>query len=251
MASLAWMTGAALVVLGALAGVAAAQTGSPDPAPPPPPPMPSPDPAPPPPPPPVYGEPPPAGQPVAPPPPTTTPPGVAPLVTSKTWIGGALDLQASGRLYLEVDGQSASEESNSPLGVGGFIEGRVSPYITIGFAPRILIGVRAEPAEDSGTQYDLRGRMRIGNMVAPRAHLHGIVTAGYSIISNVFADDFTSSGLILGAGIGLAYTINPRLLLIGELSYQVGSQGGELMGTDVEASSKFLTLGIGVATALD
>lgn len=187
------------------------------------------------------------------------------MATSKLWLGGAIDLQLSGSFRLEATymGMTSRDtaDANSPLGIGGFIEARVSPYITLGFAPRVLLGVKPENSDDSGTEYDLRARLRIGNMVAPRINLHGIVTGGYSMIRGVFSvfdqttglrdHYFNPSGLIFAAGIGVAYTINPRLLFIGELSYQFGWQHGEELGVDVEASSKFLTLGGAIATALD
>lgn len=110
-------------------------------------------------------------------PPPPAPVEEAPVETSRVWIGAALDLPASGEIHLSADSMgmtfSETQDLNSPIRVGGFIEARVSPYITLGFAPRVLLDVKVEGEDVSGREYDLRGRARIGANVAPQVNLHG------------------------------------------------------------------------------
>ena len=93
--------------------------------------------------------------------------------------------------------------------------------------------------------------------------LHGIATAGYSWMVNVLAlTDAngnliryqTTSGLVIGFGMGGSYAINPRLLFVGEVSYQLGYQGTTVteppvMDLEVKAGSNYLTLGFGFLAA--
>lgn len=175
------------------------------------------------------------------------------------WLGAQLDLQPSGSLTVAAGGQEVEVDTNSPLGLGGIADLRLSQHVTIGLAPRILFGVKPTGSLYSGRQIDLRARIRAGGFVAPRWHLHGIGTVGYSWITHLFSvfdqngevdHYFTTKGLIFGLGGGIGYTINPRLLFLGEITYQAGYHEAEEMGQDVEGSSSFLTFGAGIVAAI-
>jgi len=184
-----------------------------------------------------------------------------PTASSLLWLGPQLDIMASGSVTAQSGSNpSVSADLDSAIGLGGLIEYRVSPLVTLGVAPRFATPIRVHNASDSGTQLDLRARVTVGKEVAPRIRLHGIATLGYSWIFHLLceqnqngtcADYLTVKGVVFGFGAGLYYTISPRLLLSGELSYQFGRQGTSIANMNVRASDDYLTLGIGLLTPLD
>ena len=183
-----------------------------------------------------------------------------PTATGRLWVGPQLDIMAGGNVTLESGANSASADLESAIGLGGIVEYRVSPLVTVGLAPRFAAPIRIHQATDSGTQVDLRARVTVGKDVAPRVRLHGIATLGYSWIFHLVSEQnqmtgaseyTTTKGIIVGFGAGLYYTISPRLLLAGELSYQIGRQGTTVANTDVRASDNFLTLGVGLLTTFE
>ena len=184
-----------------------------------------------------------------------------PAPANLLWIGPQLDILAGGSVTASSgNNPSVSADLDSAIGLGGLIEYRVSPLVTVGLAPRFATPIRVHNATDSGTQLDLRARVTVGKEVAPRVRLHGIATLGYSWIFHLLSeqnqmtgatDYVTVKGVVFGFGAGLYYTLGPRLLLAGEVSYQIGRQGTSIMNTDVRASDDYLTLGVGLLTPLD
>jgi len=182
-----------------------------------------------------------------------------PEATDPLWIGPQLDLMVSGSVDVEANGQTASGNLDTAFGLGGVLEYRVSPLVTVGFAPRFAVPVKVNQANTSGEQLDLRARITVGKEVAPRFRLHGIATLGYSWIFGMFSqqnqmtganESISTSGIIGGLGAGTYYTINPHLLFVAELSYQYGRQGTTIQNVDVRASDTFVTFGFGLMTAL-
>jgi hypothetical protein len=165
----------------------------------------------------------------------------------------------SGSVHLEGNGFSGSADTTSAFGLGGLAEYRLASRVAIGLAPRFVVPVRIKNADDSGKQIDLRARVAVGGDVAPRVRVNGLATVGYSWISDLLAITDqngnvlryqTASGMVVGFGAGLQYTINPRLMFTGEFSYQLGYQGTAVMGVDFEVSDDYLTLGFGLLAAV-
>jgi hypothetical protein len=169
-------------------------------------------------------------------------------------VGAQLDLLPIGTLHIAASGESDSADASDAIGLGALAEYRVSDVVTIGFAPRYILPVKVEDAGDSGSQLDLRVRGTVGTVVAPRVHLHGIGTLGYSMMFHVLSDlngnYYRSSGFIVGFGAGLGYSLNPRLQLVAEMSYQLGYQGTTIAGYDVDAGTSYFTMGVGLLTSL-
>lgn len=189
----------------------------------------------------------------APPPTTTAPPPVTPPPPSsdvKLWIGPQLDIMPIGRIHRNVAGVDASTDASMAFGLGGLLDYRVHPYFTIGVAPRFVVPVKEDEAEESASAFDLRFRGTAGKDVSSTVRLHGIITLGYSWIFDLYEDTagmgHTSSGFIFGIGGGIHYAIRPRVLLVGELSYQFGYQRTTITAIKVEADASYLTFGFGV-----
>lgn len=195
------------------------------------------------------------------PPPLPQPVGGAASASasSNLWLGPQLDLMPSGSVHLEGNGFSGSADTSSAFGLGGLVEYRLASRVAIGLAPRLVVPVRVKNADDSGKQFDVRARLAVGGDVGPRTRINGIATIGYSWISDLLAltdQDGnvlryqTVSGMILGFGAGFQHAINPRLMLTGEFSYQLGYQGTTVMGVDFTVSDDYLTLGVGLLAAI-
>ena len=183
-----------------------------------------------------------------------------PAPQARLWVGPQLDIMTAGSVTLSAAGNTASADLDNAIGLGGIAEYRVTPLVTVGLAPRFATPVRLHQANESGSQLDVRARVTIGKDVAPRVRLHGIATLGYSWLFHVVAENntmtgsssyVTPSGFVVGFGAGVYYTISPRLLLAGELSYQIGRQGTTISNVDVRASDDFLTLGVGLLTSFE
>jgi len=130
-----------------------------------------------------------------------------------------------------------------------------SSFHAVGFAPRVVLGVKATGSSGSAwKQLELRPRVTVGSHVAPRLRLHGIATLGYSVMFDLPSDANGNSshphGFIVGFGGGLAYTLNPHLLVTGEITYQLGFQTAHVMGNSYDFRDDYLTLGIGLLGAL-
>ncbi len=184
-------------------------------------------------------------------------PAPAPAVATsdaKTWIGGEFDLLPVGTIHESVMGFNGSVDTATAVGFGGVVDYRVSDLISIGFAPRFLLEVKGQNDNNSAKQLDLRGRVTAGKEVAPSVRLFGVGTLGYSIIflpADANGNSYQPHGPIFSIGAGASYAINPRLLFIGELSYQFGYQATSVNGTDVSFGDDYLTIGIGLLAAMD
>lgn len=172
----------------------------------------------------------------------------------RIWIGPQLDLLPLGNLHAEAGDTTVDVDTATTVGFGGALDVRVTPYVSLGIAPRLIIGVKGDDDDESRNQLDLRARVTVGSEVAPRVRVHGIGTIGYSMILDAIeiADETKSaSGLIAGFGAGMGYRLQPNLQLTGEITYQLGWQGTSFEGVDIEISDRFLTLGVGLLVALD
>jgi len=191
--------------------------------------------------------------------PAPVPAAPVPVATSALWIGAQLDLFASSHYTIAAMGQSFTISGSAAIGPEGIIDYRIGRYVTIGIAPRVLVGAEVDGSTGTGFQFDLRGRVTAGDEVAPRVHLHGIAQAGYSFLEHSFDYDngmgsslhVSSNGFIFGFGAGVAYTYSSRMLITGEISHQWGRQHATVQGVDYEASANDWTLAGGILVAMD
>src|SRR5262249_45349948 len=84
------------------------------------------------------------------------------LEPANWWLGGSMDLLFFGSIEQAMMGAGTSVDTNTTVGFGGVLEYMVSPLVSIGFAPRVLIGVRPERVYESSNQLDLRMRVAVG-----------------------------------------------------------------------------------------
>ncbi len=173
----------------------------------------------------------------------------------KLWLGGHLGLSPLGTVKAEALGMSVSNDAGTAFELGGRVEYQVAPFLSIGIAPAILLGVKAKDATDSASQLDLPLRVAIGGEVAPRIRLYGFAAPGYTILfppSDANGNTTHPSGFMIGFGGGAAFRLAPKFTLAGELGYQFRflSDTEQVLGqsVDVSAQDNFLTFTV-AATA--
>jgi hypothetical protein len=171
-------------------------------------------------------------------------------------VGGQLQLVPAGSLEFEVDGEGDSEDTDTAFGLVGIVDYVINPNISVGFAPRLVLGVAADGADDSATQLDLAARITGRLPVAPKVDLFAYGAPGYSFtFPPEDADELgTPSGFSLGFGGGAAFKVTPVVSLVGELGYSLSFQSGtaEALGQEVDYdyNANFLHLGFGVKAAI-
>ena len=201
----------------------------------------------------------PPAAPAAAPVPAPAPAAPVPVATSALWVGAQLDLLASAHYTVAAMGQTATVSGSAAIGAEGLVDYRIGRYVTIGVAPRVFVGAEPDFSTGTGFQFDLRGRLTVGDEVAPRIRVHGIVQGGYSFLVHSFdynsgmggTQHVNSSGFIFGGGGGVAYTYSSRMLITGEISHQWGRQHATVQGVDFEASANDWTLAGGILVAMD
>jgi hypothetical protein len=172
-------------------------------------------------------------------------------------VGGQVQLIPVAELTIDDGDDSESEDLNTTVGFAGIVEYAVHPNVSIGFAPRFIIGLEPDGAEDSASQLDLSARITGRLPVAPKVDLFAYAAPGYSLIfppDNDLIDFGTPSGFILGFGGGAAYKVTPTLSVVGEVGYSLGFQSTtvEALGQEADADVKtnLLHIGLGVQAAL-
>jgi len=198
---------------------------------------------------------------------TTAAPGQAqpqPAADAQLSIGGSVGLSPIGALKSQVSGGPAfSDDAATAFQVNGLLDYRVTPLLSIGFAPGIIFNVKTSNGDSSGTELDLPLRLALGEPVAPKIRVYGFVSPGYSVLfppSN--SGSGHPSGLMVGFGGGVGLRVAPGIMLTGELGYQfrflsttetinLGTIGGGIDVTShVSLQENYLTLAVGVVAAL-
>ena len=164
---------------------------------------------------------------------------------------------------LEIgDGDDSEDlDLSTAFGIVGTVDYAVHPNIDIGLAPRLVLNIipdEADDDDDSATELDLAARVTGHALVAPKLDVFGYVAPGYSIVMLPEGDDDDAfddpSGLILGLGAGVKYAVSPTLSVVGELGYQLGFQGTsiEFAGESFDADFKtnLVHFGVGIQAAL-
>jgi hypothetical protein len=165
------------------------------------------------------------------------------LASPKGAIAIQLDLVPVGSL--SPGGGSMNVDTATTYGVSASLDYFARPFVAIGFAPGLIVG-QGEHAMSSATQFDLRGRIRIGNLASDGLAMAAYGTVGYSLL---ILPRSTSSGATLGFGVAANYAISGSGFLTIDAGYQLGVPSA-LGNADFDASSNFFHLGIGIGIYL-
>jgi hypothetical protein len=172
----------------------------------------------------------------------------------KVWIGGSLGLSPVGTLKAKVDALNldASDDAGVAFQINGLIDFRVTPLLSIGFAPGIIFNVKATNDDTSGSELDLPIRVTLGGPVAPKIRMYGFVSPGYSIFYPPSDADALGhpAGFMLGFGGGAGFRVAPGVMLTGELGYQFRFLSNTVNGVDFTLQNNYLTFAVGLVAAI-
>lgn len=174
----------------------------------------------------------------------------------KLWLGGHLGVSPIGTQKTEALGLSTSVDTATAFELGGRAEFQVTPLVTIGFAPSILLGVKAKGADRASSELDLPLRLALGGPIAPRIRLYGFAAPGFSIgfPPSGTGDAPHATGFLIGFGGGVGVRVAPRFSLHGELGYQFRflSETDRVAGQSIDVSGQldYLTFTIAAVAGL-
>jgi hypothetical protein len=174
-------------------------------------------------------------------------------VEKKFKLGAQLELVPLGKAEIKLNGASATQDADTAYGVGLNFDYDVTPYISVGFAPRLIFGLKKDGSTSDNTDEEINLRARVmGHFpVAPKLEVFGYAAPGYAItVSDAEKDP---SGFLVAFGAGATYDITPSLFVSGELGYQMSFQsvsdtipGAGEVTADINTS--FLSVGLGAGT---
>ncbi len=159
-----------------------------------------------------------------------------------------LELLPRGKLTFGVGDDRASTATATAYGVGVTLAHDVTPNLSIGVAPRMLLGVAGEHATALGKQLDLRARVALHAPISRALQLYGFLEPGYSFIFVPGNEGDDPSGFVVAFGGGASVDLPQNAFLIAEVGYQLGFQSIALPQQDLELSTDYLALGLGAGT---
>lgn len=188
--------------------------------------------------------------------------------TEGSSMGAASKMRAQAQFELLPVGSAKTtvmNESSDPqdaalaYGITAAFDYAVTPYLSIGVAPRVVFNVAAaepmnEPGEqeDKGTEYDLRARISGHYPIARGLEVNASVMPGYTFVTSSIEGAPTAKGFALGGAVGLTYDITPRMFVGAEVGYQRAFLSSELdLGTtklDLDADLSYMHVGLGAGT---
>jgi outer membrane protein W len=151
-------------------------------------------------------------------------------------------------------GQSMSMDTDVAYGISGAVDYAVTPYLSVGAAPRLVLNVKPKDAADgvdAAKQIDLRARVLAHFQVQPKLELYASLAPGYSIITSSVDGVDSATGFAIAGAVGATYDVAPRVFLSGEVGYQrvFASQdidfGGAKQSVDFDLSYMHIGLGAG------
>jgi hypothetical protein len=151
----------------------------------------------------------------------------------------------------------ASTEGDTDLayGISATFDYAVTPFLSIGVAPRLVLNVIPEDAEegdDADKQLDLRARIRGHYAVSRGLELHASLMPGYTIVLAGEDGVESAKGFAVGGSVGVTYDVSPKMFVGGEVGYQHAFTSADLMvgavpiAADLDLS--YLHIGLGAGT---
>jgi hypothetical protein len=165
-------------------------------------------------------------------------------------LGLLFELLPTGTLTASESGYSLTSDTSVTVAVAPFVDFPLSsPYVSLGFSPQFVFGVKGTSATNSATEYDLRARLTGRYPVSAGGAIYGRLSPAYSIISLPYTGSSISnpSGFLLDVSAGAEIVVNPKLSIVLELGYQVGFQSttDTTRAAEEDVKTRFLHLGAG------
>jgi hypothetical protein len=167
-------------------------------------------------------------------------------------VGAQLELMPTGSFDISLSGPTgnadASFDTTTAFGVSGVFAYDVTRNLSIGVAPRLIMGVNftvpdATDTGDDAKQFDLRARIAVHGEIAPKLQIYGYAAPGYSWL--IPPDDDNDSGFSIGGGAGASYDVTDAFYVNAELGYQIAYYSDENAGLHADVDVSYLHLGLG------
>jgi hypothetical protein len=172
-------------------------------------------------------------------------------------VNGAVLPEVTNRYSGGLPGEPG-ESNAGPVayGVGGLIEWNATSHVSLGFAPRYVMGIDAGGGANAAVdQLDLRLRVAVGERVGRAWRLYAFGAPGYSTL---FLNEGTTGmssapgAFALELGIGAKYSYTRTLAVTAELGYQMTQAFGAIgivgPGDEIRYGDNFVSLALGFVT---
>jgi opacity protein-like surface antigen len=140
----------------------------------------------------------------------------------KMSVQAQVEVLPVGSASSSSDGTTSSDAAVA-YGITGAFDYAVTPYLSVGVAPRFVLNVtadNAEPGTKTSQEIDLRARLLAHFPVAQDLEVYASVMPGYTIVTSPVDEISSATGFAIGGAAGLTYNISPKLFVNGEVGYQ-------------------------------
>jgi len=174
--------------------------------------------------------------------------------SSKMRLGAQVEVLPVGSGKATLGGTTMTTDADIAYGVTGTFDYALTPYLSIGAAPRLVLNVipnDAAPGGHADKELDLRARILGHFAVAPKLEVYASVAPGYTMLMSSEDGVSNATGFAIGGAAGLTYDISPKMFLSGEVGYQRAftsadlTVGNQTMSGDLALSYMHVGLGAG------
>lgn len=180
---------------------------------------------------------------------------VSATASSKIRVQAQVEVLPIGSGKGTVGGTSTTTDTAVAYGVSGMFDYAVTPFLSIGVAPRLVLNVISDNPGQNDTadkELDLRARLLAHFPVAPGLELFGALTPGYTFVLSSTDGVDSSKGFAIGGSVGVTYDVSPRMFIGGEVGYQRAFTSTDIMvgaqSISADLDLSYLHVGIGAGT---
>ena len=147
------------------------------------------------------------------------------------------------------------EDMAAAYGIVGIFDYALTPHVSIGVAPRLVLHVIGKPDQEQDTpdkEIDLRARLRVRYPVIAGLQLYASFSPGYAIVTSDSDAVDSPTGFAIGGAAGLTYDISSNLFLGAEVGYQRAFTSTHVMiaGQSIETNLDLSYLHIGMGAGM-
>lgn len=180
--------------------------------------------------------------------------GPSSAAASRMRLQAQVEVLPLGSGKATIQDTSMTRDAATAYGVSGIFDYAVTPFLSIGVAPRLVFNVTPEDNEgdDSDKQLDLRARIAGHYPVMPGVDLYAALSPGYTIVMSDTEGVNSATGFAIGGSVGATYDISPKMFVGAEVGYQRAftstdiAFGNQTTTEDLDLS--YLHIGVGAGT---
>jgi hypothetical protein len=174
---------------------------------------------------------------------------------SKIAVQAQFEVLPIGSAKGTIADTSTSTDTAVAYGISGTFEYALTPYLSLGVAPRLVLHVISDEAtaeDTSDKELDLRARLRAHYPVAPGVERYAAVMPGYTFVLSSEDDVDSSKGFAIAGAVGATYNVSPKLFLSGEIGYQRAFTSTDIMlgsqSINADLDLSYMHIGLGAGT---